>query len=69
MEIPGYEPFYLNRLDELRAEIARLGLEHLPIESDLSPLSSGLSWAHTHSFRNRFCAQPMTGHDARPESG
>ena len=38
MEIPDYEPFYLHTSDELRAEIARLGLA-IPVEENFDALA------------------------------
>jgi NADPH-dependent glutamate synthase beta subunit-like oxidoreductase/2,4-dienoyl-CoA reductase-like NADH-dependent reductase (Old Yellow Enzyme family) len=71
MEIPNYQPFYLQSLDELRAEIARLGLDvsdalNLTIDEDISPLGNA---AHLGGIRipNRFCAQPIAGGDAQPD--
>lgn len=62
MDLPHYQPFYLRELPELEAEIARLGL-NIPLSQDLSILGTpGLP-----SAPNRFCAQPISGLDARPD--
>ena len=50
MEIPGYEPFYLETLDDLRAEIARLGLD-IPVEEDLNESHRPYSWLTSHVNR------------------
>lgn len=63
MEIPNYEPFYLRSLDDLRAEIARLGVK-LCLEADLAPLSQPLR-VNGRTIPNRFCAQPISGGDAQ----
>ena len=65
MEIPNYEPFYLQSLAALRAEIARLGLES-PVDEDLSPLGQPLQ-IEGRIIQNRFCAQPIAGGDAQPD--
>jgi len=61
MEIPHYEPFYLETLDDLRAEMARLGLD-IPIEEDLARLSESQSVGE-RKIANRFCSQPISGND------
>lgn len=70
MEIPRYEPFYLDSLDQLRTEIDRLGLREIALSSGLSSLAQPLFFPRP-SLRipNRFCAQPLTGHDADPVTG
>jgi 2,4-dienoyl-CoA reductase-like NADH-dependent reductase (Old Yellow Enzyme family) len=65
MEIPNYEPFYLQSLAALRAEIARLGLES-PVDEDLSPLGQPLQ-IQGRIIQNRFCAQPIACGDAQPD--
>jgi len=65
MEIPNYQPFYLQSLEELRAEIKRLGLR-VPADEDLSPLGEPLSISG-RLIPNRFCAQPIAGNDAEPD--
>lgn len=63
MTLPAYEPFYLEDLDQLRAEIARLGLD-LPVEDDFSSLAE--PWrAGDVRAPNRFCALPIEGRDAQ----
>ena len=57
MEIPGYEPFYLHSLDELRAEIARLGLE-IPVADSTEALFTPRRIAG-RTLPNGFCAQPI----------
>ena len=57
MEIPGYEPFYLHSLDELRAEIARLGLE-IPVADSTDALFASRQIAG-RTLPNGFCAQPI----------
>lgn len=57
MEIPGYEPFYLHSLDELRAEIARLGLE-IPVAESTDALFTPRQIA-SRTLPNGFCAQPV----------
>lgn len=70
MEIPRYEPFYLDSLHALRGEIDRLGLANIPLESDHSALASSICLSRGgRSIPNRFCAQPLTGQDAHPETG
>ena len=65
MELPGYQPFYLHSLAELRAEIARLGLA-IPLDENLTPLAQPLTIGQ-HKISNRFCAQPIAGHDAETD--
>jgi len=62
VEIPGYQPFYLSSVDDLRAELTRLGLT-LPVDDDLSPLAQPLT-VGSKQIPNRFCAQPIAGGDA-----
>jgi NADPH-dependent glutamate synthase beta subunit-like oxidoreductase/2,4-dienoyl-CoA reductase-like NADH-dependent reductase (Old Yellow Enzyme family) len=62
VEIPGYQPFYISSPDDLRAEIARLGLG-IPVEDDPAALAAGLTIGRTR-VPNRFCAQPIAGGDA-----
>ncbi len=62
MEIPGYQPFYLHSLAELRAEIERLGLG-ISLDENLAPLAQPLTIGDCE-IPNRFCAQPIAGHDA-----
>ncbi len=64
MEIPNYEPFYLRTSEELRAEIARLGLS-IPLAENFAPLAQPLIIGSRRAS-NRFCAQPITGCDASP---
>ena len=65
MEIPDYQPFYLETVGALRAELDRIGLE-IPVAEDLAPLAAPL---HLGAKRipNRFCAQPITGCDAEAD--
>lgn len=65
MEIPAYQPFYLDSLADLRAEIARLGLA-IPVDDDLTRLAQPLAIGSV-SVPNRFCAQPIAGGDASPD--
>jgi NADPH-dependent glutamate synthase beta subunit-like oxidoreductase/2,4-dienoyl-CoA reductase-like NADH-dependent reductase (Old Yellow Enzyme family) len=65
MEIPAYQPFYIQSLADLRAEIARLGLG-IPLDDDLTRLGQPLSIGRT-KIPNRFCAQPIAGGDAQPD--
>ena len=65
MEIPGYQPFYLQSLAELRAEIARLGLD-IPADDDLARLAQPLAIGRK-TIPNRLCAQPIAGGDAGPD--
>ena len=62
MEIPDYEPFYLQSLDALRAEITRLGLD-IPLEENPASLALPLQIG-SRLIPNRFCAQPISGADA-----
>ncbi len=57
--------FHLKNLDDLRAEIERLGLR-LPIDEDVSVLSTPLTIAGRR-MPNRFSVQPMEGFDAHPD--
>lgn len=65
MEIPEYQPFYIQSVDGLRSEVARLGLD-VPLEEDMSPLARPLV-VHGRIIPNRFCAQPISGCDARQD--
>ncbi len=65
MEIPGYQPFYIESVEALRAEITRLGLE-IPVGDDLTPLAAPLAIGPVQ-VPNRFCAQPIAGGDAGPD--
>ena len=69
MEIPGYEPFYLHSLDELRAEIARLGLE-IPVADSTEALFLPRKIAG-RTLPNGFCAQPIASrhHQKLAEGG
>ena len=62
MEIPDYQPFYIETMDGLRSEIARLGLE-IPLKEDISPLARPLK-VGGRVIPNRFCAQPISSGDA-----
>ena len=62
MEIPAYQPFYLETSDALRAEIARLGLD-IPVEENAALLAQPLAIGRRR-IANRFCAQPIAGCDA-----
>ncbi|MEI7776053.1 MAG: hypothetical protein WCK17_14900 [Verrucomicrobiota bacterium] len=62
MEIPDYQPFYIQSADGLRSEVARLGLE-IPFEEDVSSLAQSLL-VGGREVPNRFCAQPISGGDA-----
>jgi NADPH-dependent glutamate synthase beta subunit-like oxidoreductase/2,4-dienoyl-CoA reductase-like NADH-dependent reductase (Old Yellow Enzyme family) len=59
-----HERFHLKNLDQLRAEIERLGLE-MSIDEDVSVLSTPLTIAEK-TMPNRFSVQPMEGFDAHP---
>jgi NADPH-dependent glutamate synthase beta subunit-like oxidoreductase/2,4-dienoyl-CoA reductase-like NADH-dependent reductase (Old Yellow Enzyme family) len=65
MEIPGYQPFYIRSLADLRAEIARLGVG-IPLDDDLAALARPLTVGRKN-IPNRFCAQPIAGNDAQPD--
>ena len=65
MEIPGYQPFYLQSLADLRAEIARLGLE-IPSDDDATGLAQPL-FVGRWKIPNRLCAQPIAGGDSAPD--
>jgi hypothetical protein len=65
MEATKHERFHLKNLDQLRAEIERLGLS-IPIDKDVSVLSSPLTIAGQR-MPNRFSVQPMEGFDAHPD--
>jgi len=62
MEIPAYQPFYLETLDALRVELDRIGLE-IPVSENMAPLGEPLCIG-AKRIPNRFCAQPITGCDA-----
>lgn len=64
MEIPAYQPFYLETTDALRAEISRLGLD-LPVDENSALLAQPVKIGH-RIIPNRFCAQPLSGCDAGP---
>jgi hypothetical protein len=57
MEIPGYEPFYLETLADLRAEITRLGLS-IPVSDSTDSLFQPRQIAG-RTVPNAFCAQPI----------
>jgi 2,4-dienoyl-CoA reductase-like NADH-dependent reductase (Old Yellow Enzyme family) len=57
-----HQRFHLKNLDQLRAEIARLGLD-MPIDEDMSVLSTPLTILGK-TMPNRFSVQPMEGFDA-----
>ncbi len=65
MEIPGYQPFYIDSVDSLRVEIDRLGLE-IPVDDNLGPLGQPLLIG-SKTVPNRFCSQPIAGGDAGPD--
>ncbi|MBN1811566.1 MAG: FAD-dependent oxidoreductase [Anaerolineae bacterium] len=65
MEESKHQRFHLKNLDQLRAEIERLGLE-MPIDEDVSVLSTPLTIAD-RQMPNRFSVQPMEGFDAQPD--
>ena len=65
MEIPNYEPFYLETLDDLRDEIARLGLE-IPVGENFDGLQAPAQIG-SENTPNRFCQQPLSGNDAEEE--
>lgn len=65
MEIPAYQPFYIQSLADLRTEIARLGVG-IPLDDDLTRLAHPLSLG-PKKIPNRFCAQPIAGGDAQPD--
>lgn len=65
MEIPDYQPFYLETLDALRVEISRLGLE-IPVEENAALLAQPLAIGR-RQIPNRFCSQPIAGCDAATE--
>jgi len=62
MEIPGYQPFYIDSVDSLRGEIDRLGLE-ITVDEEVHPLAQTLVLG-SRRLPNRFCAQPIMGGDA-----
>jgi NADPH2 dehydrogenase len=57
--------FKYKSLDDLRADVERLGL-HLPITTDLSSLFEEARVGSTR-VASRFCIQPMEGCDANPD--
>jgi len=65
MEIPGYQPFYIESVAALRSEIVRLGLR-IPVKEDVTPLAEPLVLGQ-RQVPNRFCAQPIAGGDAEPD--
>lgn len=65
MEIPHYQPFYLQSVADLRSEVTRLGIE-IPIDNDLSPLSHSAVVAGK-TAPNRWCAQPIASGDANSD--
>jgi NADPH-dependent glutamate synthase beta subunit-like oxidoreductase/2,4-dienoyl-CoA reductase-like NADH-dependent reductase (Old Yellow Enzyme family) len=65
MEIPGYQPFYLDSIEGLRSEVTRFGLE-IPIQEDLSPLAQPFV-IRDRIVPNRFCAQPISGGDMQSD--
>ena len=65
MEIPAYQPFYIQSLADLRTEIARLGLG-IPLEDNLTCLARPVSIGPS-LVPNRFCAQPIAGGDAQAD--
>jgi NADPH-dependent glutamate synthase beta subunit-like oxidoreductase/2,4-dienoyl-CoA reductase-like NADH-dependent reductase (Old Yellow Enzyme family) len=62
MELPEYEPFYIESIGALRAEILRLGLD-VPVEENPQVLAAPLRVGPV-VIPNRFCAQPISGADA-----
>ena len=65
MEIPKYQPFYLETLAALESEIDRVGVE-IPVATNLDPLFEPLD-IHGKRIPNRLCAQPISGCDAHPD--
>ena len=65
MEIPKYQPFYLETLAALESEIDRVGVE-IPVAKGLDPLFEPLD-IHGKRIPNRLCAQPISGCDAHPD--
>jgi 2,4-dienoyl-CoA reductase (NADPH2) len=65
VEASKHQRFHLKDLDQLRAEIERLGLE-MPIDEDVSVLATPLTIAGKR-MPNRFSVQPMEGFDAHPD--
>ncbi len=59
--------FHLKTVDDLKREIARLGLA-LPISDDVSPLGNAVPIGALQS-PNRFAIQPMEGFDAADDGG
>jgi 2,4-dienoyl-CoA reductase (NADPH2) len=59
--------FHLQTLDELKAELTRLGLS-LPLSTDLSILGDSVALG-SRKAPNRFAVQPMEGFDAAPDGG
>ena len=70
--MPDHDAFHLKDEDDLRSEIARLGLD-IPLGKNLSLLGDSLSLCPSEGERvaahlpNRFCVQPMEGCDANPD--
>ena len=62
VEIPAYQPFYLTSVADLRAEIERLGVD-VPVAGESGRLAQSLE-IRGRRVPNRFCAQPIAGHDA-----
>jgi len=62
MEIPGYEPFYLKTLDDLRSEITRLGLS-IPVADSSDALYQPRQIAG-RTLPNAFCSQPLANSSA-----
>jgi NADPH-dependent glutamate synthase beta subunit-like oxidoreductase/2,4-dienoyl-CoA reductase-like NADH-dependent reductase (Old Yellow Enzyme family) len=65
VERSKHQRFHLKNLDQLRAEIERLGLK-MPVDEDVSVLGSPLTIAGKR-MPNRFSVQPMEGFDAHPD--
>ncbi len=65
MDIPFYEPFTIRDLAGVRGEIERLGLD-LRVEEDVSRLLEETR-VGDRRLANRFCVQPMEGHDAEED--
>ncbi|MBN2640077.1 MAG: hypothetical protein JXR78_00345 [Victivallales bacterium] len=62
-----FRRFNLKTLDDLKAELERLGM-YLPLSEDLSVLAEPVK-VGSHTLSNRFIVQPMEGVDADPASG
>ena len=65
MEIPKYQPFYLETIAALESEIDRVGVE-IPVAKGLASLFEPLD-IHGKRIPNRLCAQPISGCDALPD--